>query len=61
MTKKFKTIESWASSIGYIVEKTESGLVWYKEHTMLFNKCSSVPEVVEAILSEIRESFEVVE
>jgi hypothetical protein len=57
--KKFYTIESWASSLGYIVERTESGFVWYKEHAMQFKKCSSVSEVLNEILLEIRESCEV--
>jgi hypothetical protein len=56
MTKKFSTIESWASSIGYIVERTESGLVWYRENALNFRTCSSVSDVVESILTEIRES-----
>lgn len=59
--KKFYTIESWASGIGYVVERTESGFVWYKENDARFRKCSSVSEVLDEILSEIRESCEVKE
>lgn len=58
---KFKTIESWASSIGYIVEKTESAFVWYKENTLVFHRCSSSDDAVEQILSEIKSSLEVSE
>jgi len=53
----FNTIESWASNIGYVVEKTDSGLVWYKEHYTRFRRCSSVDEAVDQILHEIRESL----
>lgn len=57
MKTTFSTIESWASSIGYVVEKTDSGLVWYKEHYTRFYRCSSVEEAVSQILSEIRDSL----
>lgn len=61
MSKKFKTIESWASSIGYIVERTESDFVWYKEQTMEFRRCQTAHEVLDAILAEIRDSLEAVQ
>jgi len=54
---KFTTIESWASSIGYVVEKNDVGFVWYKENTLLFHRCSSAEEAAEQILSEIRNSL----
>lgn len=58
---KFNTIESWASIIGYVVEKTDNGFVWYKENTLIFHKCVSAHEVAEQILSEIRDNLGVLE
>ena len=57
MKSTFSTIESWASAIGYVVEKTDCGLVLYKEHCTRFYRFSSVDEVVDHILSEIRDSL----
>jgi hypothetical protein len=57
MKTTFSTIESWASSIGYVVERTERGVFWYKEHYTRFYRCSSVDEAADQILSEIRESL----
>lgn len=55
-------IESWASNIGYIVEKTEKeGSIlyyWHRANTLKSNTAYSVEEVVNNILEEIRSSLE---
>lgn len=58
--KKFFHIESWASSLGYVVEKKETGegYTWHSEKTEIFKECSSVSETIEQILDEIRSSYE---
>lgn len=58
--KKFTTIESWASNIGYVVESDSSGekYTWYKENIQEFRTCRSIGEVIEAILDEIRHGYE---
>lgn len=58
--KKFFTIESWASNVGYVVERDDQSTkyVWYKERQQEFRTCHTVGEVIEAILDEIRLSYE---
>lgn len=55
--KSFYTIESWASSVGYLVEKNESKYIWFKEEKIEFHECSSIDEVMDQILSEIKKSY----
>jgi hypothetical protein len=51
-------LESWASNIGYVVEKDDSGdYVWSKEGGSL-NKCHTAGEVVDRILEDIRSSYQ---
>jgi hypothetical protein len=56
--KKFKTIESWASNLGYIVESDSDGYVWYKENNFRASRCATVFEAIDQILSEIRSGYE---
>jgi hypothetical protein len=56
--KKFKTIESWASNLGYIVESDSDAYVCYKENDAVYVHCKTVRDVIEQILSEIRSSYE---
>ena len=53
----YRTLESWASRLGYIVEKTESGWVWHRENGPL-QELSTSKEVVDAILSVLRSEYE---
>lgn len=55
--KSFHTIESWASSIGYLVENNESKYVWSKEDKIEFHECNSIEELMDQILSEIKKSY----
>ncbi len=57
---KFRTIESWASNIGYVVERDEKigRYVWHEENSTGFSTCHTVSEVIEAILDEIRRGYE---
>ena len=56
---KFKTIESWASSLGYVVESESDGYAWHKDSNHA--RCKTVQDVVEQILSNIKSSYEGVE
>jgi len=58
--KKFLHIESWASSLGYVVEKKETGegYIWHSQKTEEFKECSSVSQTIDQILNEIRSSYE---
>jgi hypothetical protein len=55
---KFKTIESWASNLGCIVESDSEGYVWYKENGSKYAYCKTVQDVIDQILSDIRSSYE---
>ena len=56
--RNFQTIESWASSVGYLVERDDSlGYVWHREDEMISKSCATVAEVMDAILDEIRRSY----
>jgi len=51
-------LESWASNIGYVVEKDEFGeYLWSKEGGSL-NKCRTAGEIVDRILEDIRSSYQ---
>lgn len=54
----YRTLESWASRLGYIVERTDSGWVWHRENGPISKEVSSVGEVMDAILGEIRSEYE---
>lgn len=53
----YRTLESWASRLGYVVEKTESGWVWHRENGPLQELPNAI-DVVEAILSALRLEYE---
>ena len=50
-------LESWASNIGYVVEKDDGEYLWSKEGGPL-NKCRTAGEVVDHILEDIRLSYQ---
>lgn len=55
----FRTIESWASSVGYVVERDDRlGYVWHRENEVSSKNCPTVAEVIDAILDEIRRSYQ---
>jgi hypothetical protein len=56
--KKFKTIESWASNLGYIVESDSDGYVWYKENNAKYAYCKTVQDVIDQILLDIKSGYE---
>lgn len=49
----YQTLESWASRLGYIVERTENGWLCYRENDPI-QEFSTAKEVIEAILLSIR-------
>lgn len=53
----YRTLESWASRLGYIVERTETGWVWHRENGPL-RELPTARDVVEAILSVLRSEYE---
>ena len=58
MILPYINIESWASRIGYIVEKSEDGrYAWHREGALEFHDCFSVEDVIEQILAEIKSSY----
>lgn len=58
MILSYSNIESWASRIGYVVERSEDGkYTWHKENTLEFHDCFSVEDVIEQILVEIKSSY----
>lgn len=54
---KHLTIESWASSLGYIVEEHNTGYIWYKECDLSHKSCETIKEVMESILQEIKSTY----
>lgn len=52
----YRNLESWASRLGYIVERTESGWIWHRENDP-FRHLPTAMEVVDAILSEIKSEY----
>lgn len=54
---KHLTIESWASSLGYIVEEQNGLYIWFKENDLVHKSCSSKEELIESILQEIKNSY----
>lgn len=53
----FLTIESWATSIGYLVEKDDHGYIWYREHDLEPRRCSTVGDVMREILEDLKNSY----
>lgn len=60
--RKFRHIESWASHLGYVVEKHEENnevkYVWYKERVLEFNVETNIQNLIENIIKEIKSSYE---
>lgn len=55
---QIQSIEGWASRLGYVVEKNESGgYVWFKESEIKFTNCETIEELIDQILAEIKISF----
>lgn len=54
----YSTIESWASRLGYIVERTEDGYLWHLENEPSLGTLPTASDVVEAVLARIREEYE---
>lgn len=55
--KIFKTIESWASSLGYVVERKNDFYEWHKEDEFFYKVSSCVEELMKDILEEISNSY----
>ncbi len=55
--KIFKTIESWASNLGYVVEKKEYNYEWFKENEFRTNTAKTTQEVIDGIIFEIVSSY----
>ena len=55
--KTFQTIESWASSVGYEVE-FDGDFHWHREGDHRSKVAKSVQEVIDAILDEIKKSYQ---
>lgn len=58
--KTFRTIESWASNIGYLVEKNEHGpgYIWYRESHLDHKNSNTINELINDILNDVRKSYE---
>lgn len=54
---KYTTIESWASRLGYIVERTDCGYVWHAYDDPVTETCASATEVVNIILDRVRAEY----
>ncbi len=54
----YKNIESWASRIGYVVEGEDGDYIWHKENSISHKRCSTIGEVIDQILEEIRSSYQ---
>jgi hypothetical protein len=55
--KQFHTIESWASSVGYVVESESGRFFWQRENEREFRSSDSIEKVIDMILLEIKESY----
>jgi hypothetical protein len=54
---KYNTVESWASRLGFVVEKAQDGYIWHASDETALNFCPSAEEVVEKVLRRIREDW----
>jgi hypothetical protein len=54
---KHLTIESWASILGYIVERQNGTYVWFRENDSIHKSCFSIDQLMNDILEEIKESY----
>lgn len=54
---KYTTVESWASRLGFTVEKSHDGYIWHSSDESALNHCQTAGEVVEKILQRIRDDW----
>ena len=54
---KYTTIESWASRLGHIVEKTERGYLWHAPDEPASEVCGSCSQVIDRILERLRGEY----
>lgn len=54
---KYSTIESWASRLGYVVERTSCGYVWHRENERANGTLATVEDVIEAILGDLKAEY----
>ena len=54
---KYTAVENWASRLGFVVEKTQDGYIWYASDETSLNFCPSAGEVVKKILYRIRDDW----
>lgn len=54
---KYFTIESWASRLGYIVDRHKDGYVWHRENEPASPPVATALDVLEAILEDIRSEY----
>jgi len=54
----YRTLESWSSRLGYIVERTPNGYVWHAENEPASPEVRTALEVVEAIVQRIRGEYQ---
>jgi len=55
--KVFNTIESWASSLGYVVENKNGCYEWHKEDDLSYRVSSCIKELMKDILEDISNSY----
>lgn len=53
----YNSIESWASRLGYVVERCEGGYVWHPAHEQAVNFCATSREAMEKILEAIKGEY----
>lgn len=53
----YLSLESWASRLGYIVERTDCGWAWHAFDEPATETCAGAREVVEKILDRIRSEY----
>lgn len=53
----YNSLESWASRLGYIVERTDCGWAWHAFDEPATETCGGAHEVVEKILDSIRSEY----
>jgi hypothetical protein len=58
MMAAYRTLESWASRFGYVVEQTPAGYVWHAENEPASPEVATAAEVVEAILRRLKSEYE---
>lgn len=54
--KNFLTIESWASSLGYVVNKKTNGYEWFKEDGP-YKSSACIEDLIKDILKDIENAY----